>query len=140
MLLVNQIDNYALVCNFYYLFPYSEIDRYKLVEFKIFERSPIAWLARKNLKAANVAMVIGRTIHLSGVNKEEFLQNKAWVAHECCHIKQFKENGFWRFLFLYILESWRVGYYNNKYEVEAREAGTKEAYRLTHISGKTEVS
>jgi hypothetical protein len=91
----------------------------------IIEGSVLARIARQVLKSANVAMVIGNTIHLSGVKKEDFLQNKAWVAHELCHIRQFREHGFWRFLGLYLLESYRHGYYQNKYEVEARQAGSQ---------------
>ena len=97
------------------------------MEHKIIERSILARVARLVLKSPNVAMVIGRNIYLSGIKKEEFLQNKPWVAHELCHIRQFQEHGFWRFLWLYLIESFRNGYYNNKYEVEARLAGTKEA-------------
>jgi len=97
------------------------------MEYKIVERSLFARVARMVLKSTNVAMVLGRTIHLSGVKKEEFLQNPSWVAHELCHVRQFKEHGYLRFLWLYLLESYRNGYHNNKYEVEARQAGTKEA-------------
>jgi len=100
------------------------------MEYKIVEKSPFARIARMVLKSPNVAMVLGRTIHLSGVKKEAFLQNSPWVAHELCHIRQFKEHGYLRFLWLYLLESFRHGYYNNKYEVEARQAGTKEAIAL----------
>jgi len=97
------------------------------MEPKIVEKSVFARVARMFLKSPNVAMVIGSTIYLSGVKKEVFLKNSPWVAHELCHIRQFKEHGFLRFLWLYLLESYRNGYYNNKYEVEAREAGTREA-------------
>jgi hypothetical protein len=69
--------------------------------------------------------VLGKTIHLSGVRRESFLRDKGWVAHELCHIRQFQEHGYVRFLWLYLRESMRVGYYNNKYEVEARIAGLK---------------
>nr|WP_222619679.1 hypothetical protein [Pontibacter sp. KCTC 32443] len=77
------------------------------------------------LKSRNVAMVLGKSIHLSGVDRETFLEDKGWVEHELCHIRQFQEHGYVRFLWLYLKESYRVGYYNNKYEVEAREAGNK---------------
>jgi hypothetical protein len=95
---------------------------------RIVEKSPFARIARWVLKSTNVAMVLGKTIHLSGVSKEIFLQNRPWVAHELCHVRQFQENGRIKFLWLYFVESLRVGYYHNKYEVEARQAGTKEAY------------
>ncbi|WP_245590612.1 DUF4157 domain-containing protein [Adhaeribacter aquaticus] len=86
------------------------------------------------MKTSNVAMVLGKTIHLSGVKKEEFLQDHSWVAHELCHVQQFKENGYFKFLWLYLLESYRNGYYNNKYEVEARQAGTKAAQEWRNLT------
>lgn len=92
------------------------------MSFKIVENSLFARLARLVLKSPNVAMVLGNTIHLSGVKRDVFLRNEEWVAHELCHIRQFRENGYLRFLWLYLLESKRKGYYNNKYEVEARLA------------------
>jgi hypothetical protein len=93
---------------------------------KIVEGSPFARIARWKLKTPNVAMVLGKTIHLSGVSKENFLRDSSWVAHELCHVRQFQEHGYLRFLWLYFVESLRMGYYNNKYEVEARMAGTKQ--------------
>lgn len=95
------------------------------MKYKIIENSPFARIARLVLKSSNVAMVLGKTIHLSGVRRESFLKDSAWVAHELCHIRQFQEHGYLRFLWLYLRESMRVGYWNNKYEVEARIAGTK---------------
>jgi hypothetical protein len=95
------------------------------MDYKIVENSPFARVARMVLKSRNVAMVLGKTIHLSGVKRETFLKDSGWVAHELCHIRQFREHGYLRFLWLYLRESMRVGYYNNKYEVEARIAGLK---------------
>ncbi|MFD2513077.1 hypothetical protein ACFSRY_04315 [Pontibacter locisalis] len=95
------------------------------MDFKIVERSLFARIARMVLRSSNVAMVLGKTIHLSGVDRYTFLKDEGWVAHELCHIRQFKEHGYLRFLWLYLVESWRVGYYNNKYEVEARLEGMK---------------
>ncbi|WP_225986481.1 hypothetical protein [Rufibacter sp. LB8] len=95
---------------------------------KIVERSPFARIARWVLKSSNVAMVLGKSIHLSGVSKEMFLKNTPWVAHELCHVRQFEEHGYLKFLWLYAVESLKVGYYNNKFEVEARLAGTKESF------------
>ena len=95
------------------------------MKYKIVENSPFARIARLVLKSSNVAMVLGKTIHLSGVKRDHFLKDSAWVAHELCHIRQFQEHGYLRFLWLYLRESMRVGYWNNKYEVEARIAGLK---------------
>ncbi|WP_242921155.1 hypothetical protein [Pontibacter liquoris] len=100
------------------------------MEYKIVERSFFARIARLVLKSKNVAMVLGNHIHLSGVSREVFLQDEGWLAHELCHIRQFREHGFFRFLWLYLRESMRVGYYNNKYEVEARVAGLKHRQHL----------
>ncbi|WP_181305194.1 hypothetical protein [Rufibacter sp. XAAS-G3-1] len=95
---------------------------------KIVENSLFARIARWKLKSSNVAMVLGKTIHLSGVSKEKFLRDTPWVAHELCHVRQFKEHGYLKFLWLYLVESLHVGYYNNKFEVEARMAGVKEEH------------
>ncbi|RAU84044.1 hypothetical protein [Pontibacter arcticus] len=104
------------------------------MEYKIVERSLFARIARMVLKSKNVAMVLGKSIHLSGVDRHTFLRDEGWVAHELCHIRQFKEHGFFRFLWLYLLESMRVGYYHNKYEVEARIAGTKHLHQLRYMA------
>lgn len=95
------------------------------MDYKVVERSLFARIARMVLKSNNVAMVLGKRIHLSGVSRDAFLKDEGWVAHELCHIRQFQEHGFFRFLWLYLRESMRVGYYNNKYEVEARLEGMK---------------
>ena len=84
-------------------------------------RSPLARIACLVLGSRRVAMVIGQTVHLSGATREQFLADAEWVAHELVHVRQFKEHGLVPFLWKYLVESVRVGYYHNKYEVEARE-------------------
>jgi hypothetical protein len=96
------------------------------IDFKIKERSFIARLAAWKLQSDKVAIVIGSTIHLHNTEKLEFLQNKRWVLHELKHVEQFKQHGFLSFLFLYVWESIRRGYVNNKYEIEARAAEADE--------------
>ncbi|MEO6813147.1 MAG: DUF4157 domain-containing protein [Ginsengibacter sp.] len=86
------------------------------------ENSWIAKIAAKKLQSDKVAIVIGKTIHLHHVSRQEFLKDSKWCKHEMCHIEQFKRHGFFSFIFKYLLESIRNGYYNNKYEAEAREA------------------
>ncbi len=86
------------------------------------ENSWIARLAAKKLHAGNVAIVIGRTIHLYNVTKQELLKNEKWLKHELCHIKQFQQYGFITFIAKYLWESINKGYFNNKFEVEARRA------------------
>ena len=101
-------------------------DKPATLSFKIKEQSFIARLAAWKLKSNKVAIVIGKTIHLHNTERPEFLQNKRWVLHELKHVEQFKQHGFLPFVFLYLLESIRHGYVNNKYEIEARAAETNE--------------
>lgn len=89
------------------------------------ENSWVAKLAARKLRSGNVAIVIGRTIHLHNVSKERFLEDNRWIKHELCHIRQFQQHGPVRFIFKYLVESMRKGYYHNKYEVEARNAETE---------------
>ncbi|MEO6228848.1 MAG: DUF4157 domain-containing protein [Ferruginibacter sp.] len=86
------------------------------------ENSWIAKIAAWKLSSHSVAIVIGSTIHLFNTTKEQFLSNEKWVKHELCHIRQFQQYGFINFIIKYLIESIRKGYYNNKYEVEARQA------------------
>ena len=92
------------------------------MEILIKENSWIAKLAAKKLQSKNVAIVIGSTIHLYNVTKQQFLQNEKWVKHEVCHLQQFKKHGRFIFILKYLWESIKHGYYNNKYETEARKA------------------
>lgn len=92
------------------------------MQFLLKENSWIAKVAARKLQTENVAIVIGKTIHLHKVSKEEFLKNRKWVKHEMCYINQFKKYGFLNFIAKYLWESVRHGYYNNKYEAEARKA------------------
>jgi hypothetical protein len=93
-----------------------------VVDIKIKENSWIAKLASKKLHAPNVALVIGKTIHLYNATRQEFLQNERWLKHELCHIRQFEHYGFFNFITKYLWESLNKGYFNNKFEVEARMA------------------
>jgi hypothetical protein len=94
------------------------------------ERSWIAKLAARKLKARSVAIVIGKTIHLHNATREEFMRNHRWVRHELMHIRQYQEEGVLVFLVKYLWESIKSGYLNNKYEVAARLAERDEA--VTH--------
>ncbi|WP_126969736.1 DUF4157 domain-containing protein [Gynurincola endophyticus] len=89
---------------------------------RIKEKSFIAWVAAKVLNADQMAMVLGKTIHLHNTSMEEFLADKRWFNHELKHIEQFEQHGFFPFLFKYTIESIKNGYQNNKYEIEARQA------------------
>jgi hypothetical protein len=95
------------------------------MDFQIKENSKRARFAAWYLKFPSVAIVFGSTIFLWKIKKENFLKDKAHLAHELCHVQQFRRYGFYTFLFLYLIESIKKGYYNNRFEVEAREAEKK---------------
>ena len=95
---------------------------------RIVENSPFARAARFKLGAGNVAMVLGRSIHLSGVTREDFLRDPFWVAHEMEHIRQFEQHGRLGFLVRYLRDWARHGYYNIPFEVEARAAAERDAH------------
>ena len=90
--------------------------------FYIKENSWLAKIAAKKLPSNSVAMVLGKTIYLYNTSKEDFLKNKKWVKHELCHVQQFKQHGYAGFIAMYLWESMRKGYYNNRFEQEARAA------------------
>jgi len=92
------------------------------MKYRIKENSLIAKIAAAKLKSGSAAIVIGNTIHLHQVSEKDFLKNEKWVKHEMCHIRQFKKFGFLKFIYQYLRESASVGYYNNRFEVEARKA------------------
>ena len=93
----------------------------RMKDLRTYTRSPLARIARLVLSSPRVAMVIGQTVHLSGATREQFLADAEWVAHEQVHLRQYQEFGLLPFLWKYLVESARVGYYHNKYEVEARD-------------------
>jgi hypothetical protein len=86
-----------------------------------------AWLAKmaaRKMKQDKMAMVMGKTILLYNTTTAEFLANKRWVRHELMHVKQFQQHGYILFLWRYLIDWVKNGYYNNKFEKEAREAET----------------
>ncbi len=92
------------------------------IKFRIKENSWVAKIAAWKLGTRAVAIVIGHSIHLHNTTKQEFLSNKTWLLHELCHVRQYQQHGFFGFIAKYIWESIKNGYYNNKFEVEARNA------------------
>lgn len=84
--------------------------------------SGLAHIAAKVMGVKGVAMVLGRTIHLYGTSRLEFLSNIAWVRHEACHVKQYRQYGMIGFLTRYLYQCARRGYYHNPLEVAARKA------------------
>ncbi|NML65632.1 DUF4157 domain-containing protein [Hymenobacter sp. RP-2-7] len=101
---------------------------------KTFVNSPLARVARLVLgNKGSVAMVLGQTVHLSGATRAEFLADPEWVAHEEVHLRQVRDLGLVRFLYQYLVESARVGYYQNRFEVEAR-AGAAAHLRALEVA------
>ena len=96
------------------------------MQIRIKEKSFLARAAAYMLREDCMAVVIGKTICLWNTNRRDFLKNKKWLNHELVHVQQFKRHGFLRFLVLYLWESLRNGYCNNKFEVEAREKENDE--------------
>jgi len=84
------------------------------------ENSWQARIAARQLKSAQAAIVFNNVIYLWGTNREAFLQNLSWTRHEVAHVYQYKKYGFIKFILLYLLETAHKGYYNNRFEAEAR--------------------
>lgn len=91
---------------------------------RIKENSLFARLAAWKLKSSGAAIVFGNVIHLYGVDRQAFLMHTGWVRHEVCHVKQYRKYGYLRFLWLYVGDWIRVGYWNIPFEKEARMAET----------------
>ena len=89
---------------------------------KVKENSLLAKIGAGRLKANSVALVVGHTIHLHNVSKQEFLKSRSWVLHELKHVEQYDRMGTIGFLWKYLQESLRKGYFNNALELEARNA------------------
>ena len=86
------------------------------------ENSWVAAIAAYKLGVTSVALTLGRTIHLHKISRSGFIADQRWFRHEMVHVEQFRRYGFWNFIYLYLVESLKKGYYLNKFEVEARES------------------
>lgn len=89
----------------------------------------MARLAAANLNSGKkgMALTFGCTIHLHNTPKAAFLADRNWLCHELKHVEQFRRYGIFPFIFLYLFESLRKGYYNNRFEQEARQAANDRA-------------
>ncbi|MBK6937236.1 MAG: DUF4157 domain-containing protein [Chitinophagaceae bacterium] len=96
------------------------------------ENAWVAKLAAAKLKSAKVAIVFGSTIYLHNTSRDEFLNDKKWVLHELKHVEQYQRHGFAGFLFRYVWEWIKRGYYNNRFEEEARN-NEKEENQLSGV-------
>lgn len=84
------------------------------------EKSLLARIAARKLHSPNAAIVVKNTVYLWGVSRDHFLQSPAWTRHEAAHVYQYKKHGLIKFLWLYVKETLNNGYYNNRFEQEAR--------------------
>ena len=92
------------------------------MQYRIRENSILARIGAWKLRTGRMAMTIGNTIHLYNTSKHEFLEDQRWVNHELKHVEQYQRHGLVGFLWKYSIESILRGYYNNRFEIEAREA------------------
>lgn len=100
---------------------------------KIRENSWLAKLAAAKLKADKVAIVFGNTIHLHNTSRQEFLSDQQWVCHELKHVEQYRQYGFAGFIGKYFYNWVKDGYYQNRFEKEAR-ANEKNISLLKEVS------
>ena len=82
--------------------------------------SRLAMLAAGLIGKPNAAIVVRNTIYLWGASREVFLQDVQWVRHEVVHVLQYQKYGVLLFWYLYLADSIRKGYLDNKFEREAR--------------------
>jgi len=106
-----------------------------LTKVLIKEHSFIAKIAARKLKQSKMAITLGNSIYLHNVSKEDFISNKSWLCHELKHLQQFQRYGYCSFIFKYLWESLRKGYYSNRFEIEARNA-EKDAELIKKFSIK----
>ncbi|MEO7393390.1 MAG: DUF4157 domain-containing protein [Chitinophagaceae bacterium] len=92
------------------------------MQVKIKENSWVAKIAARKMNADKVAIVFGKTIYLYNTSRIDFLNNDEWVCHELKHVEQYQQNGFIGFICKYVFDWIKNGYYNNKFEIEARES------------------
>jgi hypothetical protein len=99
----------------------ERIDQVRVIEYSPFAR----------LHGCNHATTRRRRIYLRG-SAAEFFQNPGLMLHEYCHVlKQWEPRDLT--LSSYLLESARRGYWNNRFEVEARKFADTHRDRLKEM-------
>ncbi len=91
-------------------------------DIKLVPDSLLARLAARYMKSDNLALVLGRRIHLHNISPDDFFRSPRLLRHELKHVEQYSRLGMLRFLLLYGWYSLKFGYYNNPFEKEARAA------------------
>jgi hypothetical protein len=87
--------------------------------------------ARLHLRA--VATTRRRRIYLRG-SAEDFFSDPVLMLHEYCHVLRQWEPGLLTTA-RYLLEWFRRGYWDNRFEIEAREFAEDHAYRFRALLG-----
>jgi hypothetical protein len=96
----------------------ESIDQVRVIEHSLFVR----------LHGRAIATTRRRRIYLRG-SAADFFQDPSLMLHEYCHVlKQWEPRSLtlWR----YLVESLRRGYWNNRFEIEAREFAAANRSRL----------
>jgi hypothetical protein len=100
---------------------------------EIYEHS---WFSRLHFRA--LATTRRRRIYLSG-SAEHFFARPSFVLHEFCHVLKQWEPGaltIWR----YLLESFRRGYWDNRFEIEAREFADDHLHRFRAMLARNQAA
>jgi len=92
-----------------------------------------SWFARLHIRAT--ATTRRRRIYLCG-SAEDFFSNPPLMLHEYCHVLKQWEPGFLTTA-RYLSEWMRRGYWENRFEIEAREFATDNLYRFRALLGRT---
>jgi hypothetical protein len=103
----------------------AAVDRVQVIEHSL--------IARLHLRA--VATTRRRRIYLLG-SAQAFFEDPILMLHEYCHVVMQWEPGFLTTP-RYILEWLRRGYWDNRFEIEAREFATDNAYRFRALLGRS---
>lgn len=82
-----------------------------------------------------VATTRRRRIYLRG-NADDFFTNPALMLHEYCHVVKQWEPGSLS-TFGYVLEWLRRGYWDNRFEIEAREFASDNLYRFRALLSRS---
>ena len=96
----------------------SEVALVKVIEY--------SWIARAHLPA--VATTRRRRIYLRG-SAESFFNDPVLMLHEYCHVLKQWEPGELTTM-RYVGECMRRGYWENRFEIEAREFAADNLYRF----------
>ncbi len=99
----------------------AHIDRVRVIEHSLFAR----------LHGRAIATTRRRRIYLRG-GAAEFFDNPSLMLHEYCHVLLQWETGSLT-TFRYVRECLRRGYWNNRFEVEAREFARRHEYQLREL-------